>query len=269
MIMMSDNSFPSIVGVVNVTPDSFSDGGLYHDARQAVKHALSLLADGADMIEVGGESTRPGAESVPAALEVQRVVPVIEGIKSVNPSAVISIDTSKLAVAEKAVQAGADIINDVTALRSDPGIADFAADKGIPLVIMHMKGTPRDMQSNPEYADVVNEVYDHLEERIAFAREKGVKRVIADPGVGFGKTLAHNLELLRNLQKFRGLGVEIMLGISRKSFMKQLLDIEDAAERDLPTVLIHSLLMGKGVDFIRVHNVGYAAMLRKLKQALT
>jgi dihydropteroate synthase len=207
-----------VIGVVNVTPDSFSDGGLFLDPERAIAHARDLVAEGADLLDIGGESTRPGSEGV-SAEEEMRVLPVLEGLSGVG--APISIDTSKRAVAEAALDAGAEIVNDVTALRSDPELAELCAERGCGVVLMHMLGTPRTMQDNPTYEDVVDDVKVFLAERIEFALASGIaaERIWIDPGIGFGKTLEHNLELLRRLGELRELGHPICIGTSRKSFI--------------------------------------------------
>jgi dihydropteroate synthase len=215
------------MGVVNVTPDSFSDGGLFFEPGAAVAHGLELVAEGADILDVGGESTRPGAEPVAAAQELRRVLPVVEGLAAelASRTATISIDTSKAAVARAALQAGAGLVNDVTALRGDPEMVEVVAESGASCCLMHMLGEPRTMQREPRYADVVDDVKAFLAERLAFAVEHGVaeERVLLDPGIGFGKTLAHNLELLRRLDELVALGRPLLVGTSRKSFLGRIL----------------------------------------------
>lgn len=261
-------SFPKIMGILNVTPDSFSDGGLFFDPRAAILWGLKLLDEGADILDIGGESTRPGSEPVGITEELKRVIPVIEGIKKERPDAVISIDTMKYEVAKEAVDLGASIINDVSGLQNDVRIALLAAEKNCTLVIMHMQGTPKTMQINPKYQNVVQEVFDFLHSKIEVAKELGVKSIIADVGIGFGKTVEHNWELLRNLPKFYELGVPLLLGISRKSFIGKTLNIENPLERDIPTLLLHTLLLNYKVDYIRVHNVKPYQMLKTLYQKL-
>ena len=209
------------MGVVNVTPDSFSDGGAYLDAAAAVEHALRLAEEGADLLDVGGESTRPGAEAVGAEEERRRVLPVIEGIRAAGVAARISVDTSKAAVAAAALDAGADYVNDVTALRADPELAALVADRGVDVCLMHMRGTPRTMQDDPRYDDVVDAVKAFLEERMAAAVRAGIaeERIELDPGIGFGKTLEHNLELIDRLGEIVALGRPVVLGTSRKAFL--------------------------------------------------
>jgi dihydropteroate synthase len=260
--------FPRIVGIVNVTPDSFSDGGRYFDPDRAIEHALSLIEDGADMLDIGGESTRPGSLSVEASEELRRVVPVIKGVRRVNPFIPISIDTTKAIVAEAALDAGASMVNDISAGRFDSAMLDLVASRGVPIILMHMQGTPRTMQLNPTYTNVVEEVFEFLRERIQIARQRGVSSLVVDVGIGFGKTLEHNLELLRHLDRFATLGVPIMLGISRKRFLGEVTGIEVPAERDVATALVHALLVNAPIEYIRVHNVRLIAQLKSLWYAL-
>jgi len=213
-----------LMGVLNVTPDSFSDGGRFLAPELAIEHGRRLIAEGADIVDVGGESTRPGAEPVAVEEERSRVQPVIEVLGAAPGGAQISIDTSKAGVARAALGAGASLVNDVTAFRADPEMAGLVADSGAECCLMHMRGEPRTMQANPRYADVVDEVKAFLEERLAFAVSEGVseRRVLLDPGIGFGKTLEHNLELLRRLDELLTLGCPIVIGTSRKRFLGQI-----------------------------------------------
>jgi dihydropteroate synthase len=249
-----------LMGVVNVTPDSFSDGGLFLDAAAAVAHGQELIAQGANILDVGGESTRPGAEPVEEAEELRRVLPVIEGLAGTE----ISIDTSKAAVARAALAAGASLVNDVSALRADPEMVGVVASSGARCCLMHMQGEPRTMQRSPRYEDVVDDVKAFLEERLAYAVREGVseQRVWLDPGIGFGKTLAHNLELLRRLAELTALGRPLVVGTSRKSFLGRL--IADAEGREepvdtaarLPGTLASSVLAyERGATVLRVHDV--------------
>jgi len=244
------------MGVVNVTPDSFSDGGRFLDGRAAVEQGLKLAAEGARILDIGGETTRPGSEPTPAAVELDRVLPVIRELKA-RCDAVISIDTNKAEVAAAAIQAGAEIINDITALRGDPEMAALAARTRAGLVLMHMLGTPRTMQQDPRYADVVAEVRDFLAERAAAALVAGVEReaIALDPGIGFGKTLGHNLELIRNLPVLARLGYPVLLGASRKAFIGQLTDRATPAERLWGSVGVHVLGAALGARILRVHDV--------------
>jgi len=260
--------FPKIVGILNVTPDSFSDGGMFFNPESAICWGLKLLEEGAEIIDVGGESTRPGSEPVPVEEELRRVCPVIEGIKKEKPDAIISIDTTKYEVAEKAIELGATIINDVSGLQYDERMATLAAKNNCTLIIMHMQGTPRTMQINPTYNDVVEDIFDFLERKIEFARSCGVQKIIADVGIGFGKTVEHNWDLLRRFVRFYDLNVPLMLGISRKSFIGKTLGIDNPIERDIPTVLLHALLLKYRIDYIRVHNVHLVNVLKVLYHKL-
>jgi len=254
-----------VMGVVNVTPDSFSDGGRYLDARAAVAHGVELAREGAAILDIGGESTRPGAAPVGIAEELHRVIPVIEGLTDAATPARVSIDTSKVAVAAEAVAAGASLVNDVTAFRGDPGMAAFVAEAGLDCSLMHMLGDPRSMQDDPRYDDVVSEVKAFLEERLAFAVAAGVaeQRVMLDPGIGFGKTLEHNLELLRRLDELVAIGRPVLIGTSRKSFLGRLTGREDPSEREAGTVATNVLAYLRGARVFRVHDVGpvYDALL--------
>jgi dihydropteroate synthase len=251
----------AIMGVVNVTPDSFSDGGALPDAAAAVAHARRLVEEGAAIVDVGGESTRPGAGPVPADEELRRVVPVVEGVAALETAAQISVDTTKLAVAEAAVDAGATYVNDVSAFRHDPGMAGFVADRGLECCLMHMLGEPRTMQDDPRYDDVVSEVKAFLEERLAAAVAAGVaeERVQLDPGIGFGKTLEHNLELLRRLDEIAAIGRPVVLGTSRKSFIGRLTGRQVAADRVAGTVATCVLGLERGARVFRVHDVAAVA----------
>jgi dihydropteroate synthase len=243
------------MGIVNVTPDSFSDGGLFLDADRAIEHGRELAADGADLLDVGGESTRPGAEAVGAEEELARVVPVVEGLAGGDLQ--VSIDTSKVAVAEAALDAGAAVVNEVTALRAEPELAGLCAERGCQVVLMHMLGDPRTMQENPVYDDVVDDVKAFLAERIEFATGEGVdeERIWIDPGIGFGKTVEHNLELLNRLGELGGLGRPIAVGTSRKSFIGKL--TEAPVDRRLGGTIASSVIAYvNGAELLRVHDAG-------------
>jgi dihydropteroate synthase len=244
----------ALMGVVNVTPDSFSDGGLFLDPERAIDHGRELLAEGADVLDVGGESTRPGAEAVDADEERRRVIPVVAGLAAAGA---VSIDTSKLAVAEAALDAGARIVNDVTAFRAEPQLAELCAQRGCDVVLMHMKGTPRTMQENPTYDDVVDDVRAFLSERVEFAVSRGVaeERIRLDPGIGFGKTVQHNLELLRRLGEIGGLGRPIVVGTSRKSFIGKVTG-RPVGERLGGTIASCVLAYANGAAMLRVHDIG-------------
>jgi dihydropteroate synthase len=245
-----------IMGVVNVTPDSFSDGGAFEDATAAIAHGRRLAAEGAAILDIGGESTRPGAEPVPAEEELRRVIPVIEGLEGER----ISIDTMKLEVAEAAVEAGAGYVNDVTAFRNDPELAGFVADNGLDCCLMHMLGEPRTMQQDPRYDDVVSDVKAFLSERMDFAVAAGVpeERIQLDPGIGFGKTLEHNLELLRRLHELTDLGRPLVIGTSRKSFLGRLTG-RDVTERVPGTIATCVMALERGATVFRVHDVAAVA----------
>jgi dihydropteroate synthase len=249
-----------LMGVVNVTPDSFSDGGLFLDPEAAVAHGLELVAQGADIVDIGGESTRPGAEPVAEEEETARVVPVIEGLRSGAGDVRISVDTSKLGVARAAIAAGATLVNDVTALRAAPELAGLVADAGVDCCLMHMLGEPRTMQDDPRYDDVVDDVRAFLEERLAFAVAAGVPetRVMLDPGIGFGKTLEHNLELLRRLDEIVAIGRPVVIGTSRKSFLGRITGRE-AGDRLPGTIATNVLALERGARMFRVHDVAPVA----------
>ena len=254
---------PQVMGIVNVTPDSFSDGGAHDTTDAAVAHALSLVEQGAGLLDIGGESTRPGAGEVPLEEELRRVVPVIEQLAA-RVDVPISVDTSKPEVMRAAVQVGAGMINDVYALRRD-GALDAAAALGVPVVLMHMQGEPRSMQTAPGYDDVVGEVHRFLAERIFAAEMSGIakQRIVVDPGFGFGKDTAHNLQLLAQLQRFVELGVPVLAGLSRKRSIGQLTGRDVPAERVAGSVAAHLIAAQRGAAIVRVHDV--AATVDALK----
>ena len=258
---------PKLMGVVNVTPDSFSDGGLYLDAEKAIARGKELVRDGADILDVGGESTRPGAEAVSAEEELARTEPVVAGLAAAGHE--VSIDTSKLAVAEAALDAGATIVNDVTALRGDPEIGPLCAEREAVLILMHMQGDPRTMQLDPIYDDVVDDVKAFLAERLEAALAAGVKeeRVWLDPGIGFGKTFEHNLELLSRLGELRSLGRPLVVGTSRKSFIGKV-DGSSVEDRIGGTIASSILAMAEGADVLRVHDVAEVAQAAKVAAAI-
>ncbi|UCE28441.1 MAG: dihydropteroate synthase [Candidatus Coatesbacteria bacterium] len=242
---------PLVMGILNVTPDSFSDGGDFFDTEKAIGRAKHILAEGADIIDVGGESTRPGSAYVDEEEELRRVMPVVEAVAA---DAVISVDTRKSIVARKALDAGAAMVNDISAGRDDPGVAATAAEFGAALILMHMLGTPADMQVDPRYDDVVGEVRDFLAERAEWARSEGVESVVVDPGIGFGKTLEHNLELLRNTPAITDLGYPVLVGHSRKSFIEMLLGLP-VEERLAPSLAVAVEAARRGANVLRVHDV--------------
>jgi dihydropteroate synthase len=250
----------TIMGVVNVTPDSFSDGGAFDDSVAAIAHARRLAAEGAAIIDVGGESTRPGADPVPAGEELARVQPVVAGVADLGLPVQISIDTMKRAVAEAAIDAGATYVNDVTAFRHDPEMAVLVAERGVDCCLMHMLGEPRTMQRNPSYRDVVDDVKAFLEERLAAATAAGIAecRIQLDPGIGFGKTLEHNLELLRRLDELAAIGRPLVIGTSRKTFLGRLTG-RDVTERVYATVATTVLAFERGACVFRVHDVAATA----------
>jgi dihydropteroate synthase len=243
------------MGIVNVTPDSFSDGGQFLDAGAAVEHGTRLAAEGASILDVGGESTRPGAAPVAAEDEMARVLPVVEGLASAGHR--VSIDTTKAEVARAALDAGADLVNDVSALRFDPELAGLVAERGAGCCLMHMLGEPRTMQESPHYEDVVSEVKAFLEERLAFAVAEGIEeaRVWLDPGVGFGKTVEHNLDLLRRLDEIVAIGRPVVVGTSRKSFLGKLTGGKEEGERLPGTIATNVLALERGASVFRVHDV--------------
>ncbi len=270
-------TFPRIMGIVNVTHDSFSDGGHYFHHDNAIRHAQELISLGADILDVGGQSTRPGAERIAPEEEIRRVIPVIRAIRKVHAEIPISIDTTNYQVAEEALIAGATMINDVSGLQFEPRLADLAVSYQVPLCIMHMQGTPQTMQMNPHYDDVVSDVYNFLLRQIDYARSRGVRTIIADVGIGFGKTYQHNMALLRSLDVFGGLGVDMLVGVSRKSLFKEMFQgmaqyehiVENPLERDSATMALHLCLQARAsVQIIRVHNVALAYQVRTVWNAL-
>lgn len=260
---------PRVMGILNVTPDSFSDGGDHAALTDAVARAQAMAGD-ADIIDIGGESTRPGAAEVAVEEEIRRTAPVIAAIRAAGITTPISIDTRKARVAEAALDAGADMVNDVSAFVFDPELADLTAERDVPVCLMHAKGLPETMQKNPTYDDVVGEVMDHLEARIAFAVERGVKRdrIVTDPGIGFGKTLDHNLQLLRRLTLLHDLGLPVLLGASRKTFIGTIGGAKEAKDRvgGSLAVALHGAAMGMHV--IRVHDTRETAQALKLHAAI-
>lgn len=261
---------PIVLGIVNCTPDSFSDGGLCATTEGAIEHARRLIAEGADALDIGGESTRPGAEAVSAEEELRRVLPVVKALAAEPAGVPLSIDTSKAPVAEAACRAGAALVNDVTALRGDPRMAEVVSAGGASVVLMHMQGTPRTMQRDPTYGDVVSEVGDFFAERLEFARRSGIPRdrCVLDPGIGFGKRLEHNLALLVRLPEFRCFGCPVMVGASRKAFLGALTDGAPANDRLEATaaVVTHAVLQGAAI--LRVHDVRAMARIARVAHAL-
>jgi len=256
-----------LMGVLNVTPDSFSDGGLFVDQDSAIAHGRRLVGDGADLVDVGGESTRPGAEAVSAEVEIARTAGVVAGLAADGVK--VSIDTSKADVAEAALEAGAAMVNDVTAFEGDERMAAVCADAGCEVVLMHMQGTPRTMQENPTYDDVVVDIRDYLARRADVAVAAGVDpaRISVDPGIGFGKTVEHNLEILRRLDEFAVLGFPVLIGTSRKSFIGKITG-RDVNDRLGATIATNVLALAGGASIFRVHDVAEHAQALKVAQAI-
>lgn len=262
-------SAPQVMGVLNVTPDSFSDGGRFNDFSAAMAQARLMETHGASIIDVGGESTRPGAEEVPVAEEIARTAPVIAELRAQSDVS-ISVDTRKAPVAEAAIAAGASIINDVSAFSWDPALADVTADAGLPVCLMHAQGDPQTMQANPQYDNVLLDVYDYLEERVRFAESKGIarSRIMVDPGIGFGKTVQHNISLIRGISLFHGLGCPILLGVSRKRFIGSIGGAETASDRMAGSVSVALWGVSQGVQVTRVHDTFETVQAIKLQQAI-
>jgi len=254
---------PRIMGIINVTPDSFSDGGEHLSTENAIAHGLELVAEGADILDIGGESTRPQADFVPADEELRRVIPVIEGLRA-KTDVVLSIDTRKSEVMRQAAAAGADILNDVSAFTHDPASLAVAAETGLPVVVMHAQGDPKTMNDNPQYDDVVLDVFDYLESRVQACVAAGIpkSKIIADPGVGFGKHLHHNVAVMAGLSLYHGLGVPILLGASRKKMIGQLCNVDGAKDRVSGSLACAIAGAAAGVQIMRVHDV------KETKQAI-
>ncbi|MFZ0942692.1 MAG: dihydropteroate synthase [Syntrophobacteraceae bacterium] len=246
-----------IMGILNITPDSFSDGGRFADYERALAQAFELISAGADILDVGGESTRPGSDPVPLPVELERVIPVIRAVRE-SSDIPISIDTNKSEVALQSLAAGADIINDVTSLRFDPAMVRVAAESGAPVIMMHMLGAPRTMQVNPVYESVISEIIAFLEQRVKFAVQNGIERsqIIVDPGIGFGKTVTHNLNIIRDLDRFSCMDRPIMLGAARKRFIGKILGRPEG-ERELGTAVVNAFGIAAGAHILRVHDVAF------------
>jgi len=262
-----DFSKPIVMGIVNVTPDSFSDGGRYNELAKAVEHGLSLAAQGAEIIDIGGESTRPGSDIVSPEEEISRTIPVIKSLLKKKNDLLFSIDTTKAAVAEEALKAGAVIINDVSGGIFDEKIFSVAAKYKAGFVIMHMKGNPKTMQINPNYKNLIKEIYKFLEKQIETARSYHVKKIIIDPGIGFGKTVEHNFEIVNHLNDFKKLGCPLLVGLSRKSFIGKTLGL-NLENRDIPTAILEGIAFANGASIIRTHNVELGQMTKKITLAL-
>jgi dihydropteroate synthase len=243
------------MGVLNATPDSFSDGGAFNETEAALDQIRLMVSQGASIIDVGGESTRPGSEFISAQEECGRVMPVLEKAIHQFPDTLFSIDTTKYAVAEEALRLGVHFVNDISGLRREPRLASLCAAYNAGYILMHSQGNPKTMQDNPVYNDVVLDIRSFFEEKTSQARQAGVQSIIIDPGIGFGKTLAHNIELIRNLEAFKSLGYPLMIGASRKRMIGQLLNDRPVTDRLIGTIAIHYHAMLKGTDIIRVHDV--------------
>lgn len=263
-----NSASPTIMGILNVTPDSFSDGGKYLNIENAVTHAKKLLNDGAEIIDIGGESTKPGALPVSVDEELNRVIPVIRKICLDYPGTRISIDTTKSKVAEEAIKSGACLINDISGGTFDPRILDIASTYEIPFVIMHIKGNPSNMQDSPYYNDVINEISVFFEERLKVALEKNVNKIILDPGIGFGKRIQDNYAILNNISSFNKFGYPILVGVSNKSFLGKSLNLE-IDERKNSTIIAETIAVKNGANIIRTHNVKNAVELKKMMSLLT
>ncbi len=243
-----------VMGILNVTPDSFSDGGLYFKRDDAIKHGIEMLDTGADIIDIGGESTRPGAESISAFEEINRIIPVIEGILSRKPSAIISVDTTKSRVAEEALKRGVQIINDISGGTFSPDLLKIVSDHNAAFIVMHILGEPSTMQQNPVYQDLIEDVYSFLQKQTEAAKKHGIDKIIIDPGIGFGKTFEDNLSLIKKLNRFQSLNFPMMIGVSRKSLIHKIVgDLTD--DRDAASAIINALAIKNGATFIRTHNV--------------
>ncbi|WP_337865559.1 dihydropteroate synthase [Ignavibacterium sp.] len=254
---------PYLMGIVNVTPDSFSDGGKYFSEDSAVAHAIEMIDDGVDIIDVGGESSRPGSEPVSAEEEMNRVIPVIKKILDNKPEAIISVDTYKSSVAKAALETGAKIINDISGFSFDPGIADVCAQYNATAILMHIKGTPKTMQLNPAYDEIISEIYDFLKKQIDYAQSRGVTKIIIDPGIGFGKTVEDNFTIHKRLKDFKSLGCPLLIGVSRKSLIGKTLNLE-VDQRDLPTAALEAVAILNSARIIRTHNVKNGKQIIKL-----
>jgi dihydropteroate synthase len=255
-----------VMGILNVTPDSFSDGGKYFTLDSAIEHAMKMIEDGADIIDVGGESTRPGSEPVPIEEELRRVIPVIKELVK-RTDVPISIDTYKSEVARQALEEGAVIVNDISGLKFDKKMADIVASYKASIVLMHIKGTPKTMQQNPHYDDVISEIYSYLYESIEIAKNAGIEQIIVDPGIGFGKRLIDNLEIIRRLREFKSLGYPVLIGVSRKSFIGNVLNLP-VEERLEGTAGAVAISVWNGANIVRVHDVKEMARVVKIVDAI-
>jgi dihydropteroate synthase len=258
---------PYVMGILNVTDDSFSDGGRYLKTADAANHAIEMIEDGADFVDIGGESTRPGSDGITEEMEIQRVIPVIEKVIKEKPDAIISIDTTKSVVAEEALKNGAKVINDISAFNFDPNIIEVAQKYDAGYVLMHMKGRPKEMQVNPHYDDVITEIYDFLFEKTEILENAGLLKIFIDPGIGFGKRIEDNFEILKRLEDFKSLGYPVLVGVSRKSFIGKTLNLE-VENRDNASSIVDSIAIRNGAKIIRTHNVKNGVQVCKLLKQL-
>lgn len=256
------------MGIINATPDSFSDGGKYLDVNRAMDRIHLMLSNGAEIIDIGGESTRPGSDPVSEEEELDRVLPVIEKAMQFFPDAVYSIDTTKYRVAEESLKLGAEIINDVSGMQKEPRLADLCAEYDAAYILMHSQGDPKTMQDNPTYEDVIRDIHSFFKEKISLAREKGVQKMIIDPGIGFGKSLEHNLQLIAHLDRFLDLNLPILVGASRKSMIAKILDGRPTDQRLAGTLSLHYHALMKGARLLRVHDVREASDSVRIFRAL-
>jgi dihydropteroate synthase len=255
-----DFKYAYVMGILNITPDSFSDGGKYLNKNTAVDYALKMLDEGADIIDIGGESTRPGSELISEQEELNRVLPVVSELKRLRPGAVISIDTNKSKVARQTLQEGADIINDISGGTYDPAIFKAVKNSDAVYVLMHIKGIPKNMQHNIFYNNLIEEIYSDLNVQLNLARAEGLNKIIIDPGIGFGKTAEHNLEIIHRISDFRSLGFPILIGLSRKGFLGKLFNFE-LNDRDFPSAVADTMSLGNGARIIRSHNVKFCRIV--------
>jgi dihydropteroate synthase len=261
---------PLVMGVLNVTPDSFSDGGRFDSSDRGVARGMEMIAEGADLLDVGGESTRPGSLPVPEDVQIERVVPVIAALRKQAAAVTLSVDTTRAAVAEAALDAGADVVNDVSAGRDDPGLLPLVARRGAAVILMHMRGTPATMQDDPRYEDVTREVGEFLRHRTSAATAARVdeRRVLLDPGIGFGKNADHNLELLRRLADLSGLGRPLVVGTSRKGFIGKVTGVADPSQRLFGTAATVAWAVANGAGVVRVHDVGPMSQVARMVRAI-
>jgi dihydropteroate synthase len=252
-----------VMGILNITTDSFSDGGMYLDRSKAVNYGIQMIEEGADILDIGGESTRPNAEPVSQELEISRVIPVIKGILAEKKDAIISVDTTKSVVADEALKAGAMIVNDISGLTFDYQLTDVIKKHDAAVIIMHIKGNPKTMQNNPEYGNIIEEIYDFLLKQSSKASNAGIKNIFIDPGIGFGKTIDHNFEIISKLGYFGNLGFPIVFGASRKSFIGKTLNLEPM-ERDSASAIVNAVAINNGARIIRTHNVKFGVQTIKL-----